>query len=289
AEPALKKAAIFLNSYVTSIETSTSRTSDIQVKITTSKGQIVVADEVVVTTPLGWLKRNTHVFHPNLPARLIDAFANISLSYLEKVYITFPQAFWVSDGAKNDFPGYVTWLSPDYAQDTNPEYWPQEIWDVSTSEPPYNHPALLFYLYGDCSRHVVTAIHRKSQNKQFSFLMKFFQLYYSRLPNYDATDANCHPKAILATQWLKDKLSGFASYCNFQVSVEEADQDVLAIRQGCPERRLWFCGEHTAPFEQCGTVTGAYISGESIAERIAELYEANTGSQDVQNISDATE
>lgn len=45
-----------------------------------------------------------------------------------------------------------------------------------------------------------------------------------------------------------------------------------AIRTGCPERRLWFAGEHTAPFEELGTAAGAYLSGEAVAGGMAEMY-----------------
>lgn len=92
------------------------------------------------------------------------------------------------------------------------------------------------------------------------------------LPNFSSHDENCRPKAILSTEWQKDEMSGYGSYCNFQVGIKEADEDVKAIRKGCPERRLWFAGEHTAPFEELGTAAGAYMSGEAVAKRILEMY-----------------
>lgn len=73
------------------------------------------------------------------------------------------------------------------------------------------------------------------------------------------------------TAWQFDELAGNGSYCNFQVGIKEADKDVEAIRHGVPERRLWFAGEHTAPFEELGTAAGAYMSGEAVALRIIEL------------------
>jgi monoamine oxidase len=33
-------------------------------------------------------------------------------------------------------------------------------------------------------------------------------------------------------------------------------------------RRLWFCGEYIAPFDDCGTVAGAYRSGERAARGV---------------------
>jgi hypothetical protein len=44
------------------------------------------------------------------------------------------------------------------------------------------------------------------------------------------------------------------------------------MREGCPERGLWFAGEHTSAFVASGTVTGAYWSGEAVGKRIAAVH-----------------
>ncbi|KAL1869090.1 hypothetical protein VTK73DRAFT_3368 [Phialemonium thermophilum] len=272
AKPAQEGAHILLDNRIVKILTSDEEQPGDGVILTSDTGDTYSFDDVVVTTPLGWLKKNLGAFSPSLPDRLTAAIRNISLSQLEKVYITFPSAFWSKDSGLGGFPCYTNWLSPDYATSTNPSRWPQEIWDLSAFAPPNNHPTILFYLYGDCSRHIVNLIHGRSRKEKYELLDAFFRPYYSLLPGYRADSPACVPKAILATEWLRDDLAGNASYCNFQVGVEEADADVLAFRAGCPERRLWFCGEHAAPFEECGTVAGAYLSGESVGRRLVDLY-----------------
>ena len=73
-------------------------------------------------------------------------------------------------------------------------------------------------------------------------------------------------------------MAGFGSYTTFQASDPARDgevlldQDIEALREGCPERGIWFAGEHTAPFVALGTVTGAYWSGEAVARKVAEVY-----------------
>ncbi|KAI4241088.1 MAG: hypothetical protein L6R42_011372, partial [Xanthoria sp. 1 TBL-2021] len=57
----------------------------------------------------------------------------------------------------------------------------------------------------------------------------------------------------------------------------ELDKDIAALREGAPERRLWFAGEHTAPFIALGTVTGAWWSGEGVAKRILSAYGVKDG------------
>jgi hypothetical protein len=131
---------------------------------------------------------------------------------------------------------------------------------------------MIFYLYGPCSTHITTLAHKKSDEEYYQLLDDFFKPYYSLLPHFSAENPNCKPKTILSTEWQNDEFSGFGSYCNFQIGMEDADGDVKAIRYGVPDRRLWFAGEHTAPFEELGNVSGAYLSGEGVALRILEVY-----------------
>ncbi|KAJ7932653.1 hypothetical protein B0H13DRAFT_2262996 [Mycena leptocephala] len=270
AAPAVTGADIRLNTYVTHV--STPATLEDKVTLSLADGSSLSFDQVVMSTPLGWLKGHLSAFSPPLPTRIASAITNLGLSHLEKVFITFPDVFWTPDPQADTFPCYANWLSPSYAGDTNPSAWPQEIWDLSSFAPPNNHPTLLFYTYGDCSRHIVDLIHNKPADEKFKLLDAFFRPYYSRLPGFDPNSEICRPTHILATEWMNDELCGGGSYCNFPVSSEAANEDVLAFRSGCAERRLWFCGEHAAPFEECGTVAGAYLSGQAAAERILEVY-----------------
>lgn len=272
ARPAIEQAEILLSSRVVTVRAPEQELLGQKIVVETDAGTIYGFDDVVMTTPLGWLQKHLGCFQPSLPPRIDAAIRNLKLSQLEKVFVTFPSAFWITDANKDTFPGYTNWLTPSYAKETNPNGWPQEAWNLASFAAPNNHPTLLFYLYGDCSRYIVNFIHGKSREERYGFLKAFFLAYYSRLPGFDVGKEACQPKAILATEWLKDDLGGNGSYCNFQVGVEDADKDVLALRHGCPERRLWFCGEHAAPFEECGTVAGAYLSGESAARNIVLLY-----------------
>jgi hypothetical protein len=272
SQKAREGSNISLSTKVVSLRTPKDRSSGERSVLITEDGSSLEFDEVVMTTPLGWLQTHLDCFNPPLPTRLESAIQNLKLSQLEKVFITFPSAFWTRGGTDESFPSYTNWLKPEYASDTNPQGWPQEIWNLAAFAEPNKHPTMLFYLYGDCSRYIVNSIHGRPKEEKDTFLREFFYPYYSRLPGFDPADPDCSPKAILASEWLKDELNGYGSYCNFQVGVKEADKDVETIKLGCVERRLWFCGEHAAPFEECGTVAGAYLSGESVGKRIIELY-----------------
>lgn len=80
----------------------------------------------------------------------------------------------------------------------------------------------------------------------------------------------CTPRAVLATCWANDKFAGYGSYSNFQVGLVDGDKHIEIMRHGMPERGIWLAGEHTAPFVALGTTTGAYQSGEAVAERILQ-------------------
>jgi hypothetical protein len=81
-----------------------------------------------------------------------------------------------------------------------------------------------------------------------------------------------------------DELSGHGSYTTFRTGLERGDEDIEIIREGLTDRKLWFAGEHCAPFVALGTVTGAYWSGEAVAKRIAQIY--GLAASDLRNVSE---
>lgn len=247
--------------------------------VTTTCDKAQTFDEVIVTCPLGWLKRNTSSFSPPLPSRIIRSIGNISYGRLEKVYLTFPSAFWLSDVESSVATEslFSNFLAPTYT-DQNPRHWTIECVSLATLPGRYAHATLLFYIHGPCAEHVTSLINgldptsREIQHR----LDDFFAPYYTRLPGYDSSSVECKPSSIIATNWQNDEFAGYGSYTTFQTSSTEKnvqlDKDIEALREGCPERGLWFAGEHTAPFVALGTTTGAYWSGEAVAERVAAAY-----------------
>ena len=281
AKGALAKAELRISAKVTSIKSNIPSGQAPSVTITTASGDTIKFDEVIVTCPLGWLKRNIPSFSPALPSRIATAIEHISYGRLEKVYITFPAAFWPSSSSTETATAFFSqFLPPTYASDQNPERWTTECVSLASLPGSCAHPTLLFYFHGPCAQHVTSLIQGldPASKEYFSRLDAFFHPYYSRLPNYSASSADCDPAAIIATDWQNDEFAGFGSYTTFQASDPardgevQLDKDIEALREGCPERGVWFAGEHTAPFVALGTVTGAYWSGEGVAKRVAEMY-----------------
>lgn len=284
----LAKAHIQYQSVMTSVEYEKQRG---QVRVTTAHGRHQVFDDVVITTPLGWLKKHMECIR-DLSPRIRSAIDAMSFGRLEKVgilptprtnslmvayqvLIEFPSAFWDSANA-DDAVSFVHWLRPTYAAKTNPQQWRLECVSFNAFPDPYRRNILLFYTYGDCATYVTNSIHGLQGKERDGWLRQFFEPYYSRLPGY--TNA-CAPLRYLATEWCSDEFGGNGCYSNFQVGMSDAANDVRAIRNGMPEKHVFFAGEHTSPFDGLGTVAGAYNSGEAIARRIVAGHESQLSDQ----------
>lgn len=330
AEPALKGAEVKFQHKVKKL-VSNGTEEEPRVVVEIDGKDSITFDEVVVTAPLGWLKRNNDAFVPELSNRLKQAISSIGYGHLDKVsmrssincfqypyhsqvYITFPSAFWNEptslstidastsiphnhsvpnvtattaplhqppSGAEPTvnpahYPGFTHWTQPTYAHATNPSEWAQEAMNLAALPAPTAHPTLLFYTYGHTSLHLASLLKQYpspvSDPVAQALLATFFHPYFSRLPNYDASNSSHQPSSILATAWANDELAGYGSYANFQVGLERGAEDVEVMRKGVPERGVWLAGEHTAPFVALGTVTGAWWAGEGVARRIVRAY-----------------
>lgn len=239
---------------------------------------------MVVTCPLGWLKKNKSMFSPPLTPRLSAAIDNISYGRLEKVYVTFPRAWWHTDATNfqvtgsHGYPPFTQFLEPDPVHVPSSVHpanipWNQECLSLAALGKGFAHPTLLFYTYGDCGSYIVSQIQKfaKHSRQYNAFLDAFVRPFYSRLPGYSASKPECVPNAFLASEWQNDPWAGNGSYCNFQVGVQEADKDIEVLREGMGrDRGVWFAGEHTSPFNALGTTTGAYWTGERVAVQVCE-------------------
>ncbi|KAI9742307.1 MAG: hypothetical protein M1818_004207 [Claussenomyces sp. TS43310] len=284
--------------------------ADAKVSVTTDEDEELSFDEVVVTSPLGWLQQNLDAFVPSLPERITRAINSIGYGCLEKVYISFAQPFWHRSsspaddaGPTDDVSGFTQWLSPTYSS-ANPQRWTLQAAELASLPGATAHPTLLFYIYGAQSRHISDELARLAPSTaaaRADWLVRYLTPYFNRLPGYAPDAAACRIVSAHFTDWLADDLAGNGSYSNFQTVVppsatsstsssshldgsrgsnttttssppQALDRDIEALRHGLPERGVWFAGEHTSPFAALGTVTGAWWSGEAVGRRIVRAW-----------------
>jgi Flavin containing amine oxidoreductase len=87
AEVPLKRATIQFNTRAISFKSLLDSHGSSKVEVGIRDGEDQSFDEVVVTTPLGWLKSNKNAFEPRIDDELSTSIDAISIGHLEKVVL----------------------------------------------------------------------------------------------------------------------------------------------------------------------------------------------------------
>ena len=201
-----------------------------------------------------------------------------------------------STAASTVNPAVTTFL-PDYSSAADlARPATQEAMSLSRLPAPHAHPTLLFYTSAAVSRKISAGLPagrspflstNPAADERARGIMEHFgplldalprRRRRRRRPSSSGDDGpeereegapTPRPSAVLATNWLADELAGRGSYTFFPAGLARGDEHVRALRRGAArERRVWVAGEHAAPFVALGTLTGAWWSGETVAERI---------------------
>lgn len=193
------------------------------------------ADYVVVTVPLGALKKGLIRFAPALPQRLVDSVRKLGMGLVNRVSLQFEAPFW---DPKIPFYGFCT-------------------------------PKLGMYPYFVCkpSASVLTTFatgayaHEHEQMTNAEIQKKVLEVlrigFGKKVPT---------PKRMLTTRWGRDPLTyGAYSYGAFGSTIDDYREFTRPVND-----QLFFAGEHTIG-KYRATVHGAYMSGERAADQIIEV------------------
>jgi monoamine oxidase len=206
------------------------------VAISTSAGTFK-AERVIVTVPLGVLKKGTIRFTPELPQAKQTAIDRIGMGLLNKVALRFERPFWPKR--------HVLAFLSDRA-----DQWP----DIFNLEPTCGYPVLVGLKSGQAAHDD----ERRSDKELVSALMQQLRSAFG--------DKTSEPTGWHVTRWASDPLAG-GSYSYFRVGAKPKDYDALAAPVN---DRLFFAGEATNKAHPA-TVHGAYLSGMREAERIGKV------------------
>jgi monoamine oxidase len=205
------------------------------VKVTTNNGAIFNADKVIITLPLGVLKKGTVQFSPPLPENKQAAIKVLGMGILNKVYLRFPKVFWEKE------PHLLGYISPNQGE------W-AEILNIYKYT---GQPILLAFNAGDYAWKLEKLSDKQIVDEAIKVLRK---IYGNNIPN---------PEASLITRWGQDPFS-FGSYSHINVGASSEDYKTLAAPVN---NKLFFAGEATS-HQHPGTVHGAFLSGQREANRI---------------------
>ena len=216
---------IRLNRVVTEV-----RWSESGVELKLANGDVLRADQVIVTVPLGVLKSGSLRFFPELPGDKLSVIERLGMGLLNKHFLRFDQAFW---------PTAYDWH--ELVKET-PGRWSQWL-----SLAKIGAPVLMGLTGADAARAIEPVDDRAIVAEAMEAVRMMFG---SRAPE---------PVGWQLTRWSMDPLSR-GSYSFNAVGSTRADRDVLARAEGGGVLR--FAGEACSRAHP-GTVHGALLSGRA--------------------------
>ncbi|MBK8264433.1 MAG: FAD-dependent oxidoreductase [Nannocystis sp.] len=212
---------------------------ELAARVRTSADELLEADRVIVTVPLGVLKAGALAFSPPLPVDKLTALGRLEMGSLEKVVLRFESAFWSAAGE-----GDLAWL---YLGEARGEF--PFIVDIT---PDAGAPTLVLLHGGARAREQLDV--RDDDTLVADALLVLERLHGGPIPA---------PLASHVTRWRSDPWSrGSYSFPALGQSMEDFDR--LAAPVG---DRVLFAGEATSrPY--FGTVHGAVHSAIREAARL---------------------
>jgi monoamine oxidase len=205
------------------------------VKVTTADGSNYEAKYVIVTVPLGVLKRNTITFAPALDTARVELINRMKMGYINKVFLVWDNAFWdptlqyfgYTDPVKGKYPYFLNYRT---------------FSDIN---------CLVTFGFGNYGLTLESLTDAQIKDEVLVTLRKIF--------GNDVPE----PKRVVVTRWNNDPFS-YGAYSFAAVGTTRDDFSNL----GEPVmNRLLFAGEHTSA-DYRATVHSAWLSGQREASRI---------------------
>ena len=252
ADQLAKGLPISLNQKVVKVDYSFPSSS--RVTVTTAAGFSYSAAQVLVTVPLGVLKKGIITFNPPLPTSMTNAINLLGVGVLNHVFLHFPRgtlkALQPSLSAVDSFsklPSDSTLNGRGYVEVVSMYRLRQQ--DI---------------LFAEASGSFAVAMEAKNDSRIVAEVMKELRLVYPGLPkpiNYTITRWNKDPFAFGSYSYLGVGATGYGAK-------SPTTLETLAI--GINNKRVFFAGEHTSN-AYLSSVQGAYESGLSAATKMLSV------------------
>lgn len=220
-------------------------------KVVCEDGEILDADRVVLTTPLGVLKDKSITFDPVLPDWKLEPIQRLGFGTLNKVILVYEKPFWDVNqdmfGLLREAEVVNSLDQEDYVFNRGRFYL---FWNcIKTS----GLPVLIALMAGDAAHHAETVSDAELVSSVTQELARMFK--QTPVPR---------PSETIVTRWGTDRFAR-GSYSFVGTTSQPGDYEAMAR----PIGNLHFAGEAT-----CGThpatVHGAYISGLRAASEVID-------------------
>jgi monoamine oxidase len=224
------------------------------IRVRTADGGSEAGSHVVVTVPLGVLKRGAPRFSPGLPPDRLAAISRLGFGRFEKVALRFEEPFWRAAG----FP-HLMFFPRD------PGEW--MVW-VMGLDAFGGGPVLVFFVFHSDAERLLGADQggagRDSAGLDVGGAGRDGAVRWALGQLAEATGRPCpEPTAVAVTSWGTDPYS-CGSYSHISPGSSPADADLLGEPAG---GRLLFAGEHTQS-ARLAYADGALTSGIREAKRL---------------------
>lgn len=214
-------------------------------------GEVIEADKVILTAPLGVLKARTIKFEPQLPDWKLGAVNRLGFGVLNKIVLVFERPFWNEQydmfGLLNEAERKNSMDPDDYARGRGKFYL---VWNCINNS---GRPMLIALMSGNAAH--------AAESTPTEILMKEI---IGRLSRTFAPQPVPAPVEVIVTRWKKDPFTR-GTYSFVAPGTQPGDYDEMAR----PVGNLHFAGEAT-----CGThpatVHGAYLSGLRAAAEVVD-------------------
>jgi len=221
-------------------------------RIECENGDVIDADYIISTIPLGVLKRDDIQFEPSLPDWKTGAIRRLGFGVLNKVVLVFKDAFW--DQSRDIFGTLNNAVADRFSLDQRDYYSKRgRFFQWFNCSNTTGLPTLLALMAGDAAFQAEKASNESIITDAMSVLKTVF-----------GAAVVTRPIEAVVTRWASDPFAR-GSYSYTGPKFQADDYEVMAK----PIGNLFFAGEHT-----CGThpatVHGAYISGLRAASEVLE-------------------
>ncbi|XP_044070646.1 peroxisomal N(1)-acetyl-spermine/spermidine oxidase-like [Siniperca chuatsi] len=241
------------------------------VMIECDAGERIAADHVIVTVPLGYLKKHhSALFRPPLPLHKLHSIQRLGFGTNNKIFVEFDSPWWDADCEVI----YLVWEDENDMVDQVPDVqrsWIKKLFGFTVLKPTerYGH-VLCGWIAGHESEYMETLSEQEVTHGIMQLIRRF------------TGNPTITPRRILRSQWFHDPWT-CGSYCHPAIGCSA--QDLENMMEPLPTKgsqsqplQVLFAGEATHPCYY-STVHGAILTGWREADRLISHYSSISPSE----------
>ncbi|XP_041865574.1 peroxisomal N(1)-acetyl-spermine/spermidine oxidase-like isoform X1 [Melanotaenia boesemani] len=223
-------------------------------------GERIAADHVILTVPLGYLKKHhSTLFSPPLPTHKLDSIHQLGFGTCDKIYVEFESPWWDADCEVI----YLVWKDEENISDQvsdKIQSWTRKIPAFTVIKPSEKGSHVLCGWIAGLEAEYMETLPEEEIRRSITELIYTF-----------TGDRTITPKRILCTRWFNDPWT-CGSYCH--PALRCSAKDLQNMKEPLPVKgkssqplQVLFAGEATHPCYY-STVHGALQTGWREADRL---------------------